>query len=206
MLLPQKHGNGKGTSMKTETKWLLVGVTVGAAAVIITLAALLLPRRDHSVRDEEMIRVGGIAEASISHDCKWFSWPVPRRGGVSEHISWRFPSPQAEHQMPYIGPFVLEITDLHGVVYKDAGDRLALGWSTAHPGSLRVLVSFSHREMPEFVPGPGGKGFATFHGGDDVIGPSAADGRIFDGARETPTRIRITIADKYYFQWDRSEK
>ena len=98
--------------------------------------------------------------------------------------------------MSHIGPYVLEIMDTNGVVYRLTDEDLMLAGDDY---SLHVKLGFSADTTSQV------RSRGPTPGQYNQPGPTSADGRVYNWASARLSRVKLTIAGKYFFLWVESE-
>lgn len=174
--------------------WVAGGSVAGAGALGALLVLLLAPAPG---------RIGGPGEAYLGMAWKSVRWPLPDDPGLHRFLVFE-PGRPLQGGGAFIGPYEVEVQDLHGVLYRDAGDRLKLGvdWWDRTP---QLILVFGHTPGRP-LRGSDGELYDAASGARLSSGLTAKDGRVFTGQRDTPARVRVTIGRRYYFEWRRQER
>ncbi len=148
-------------------------------------------------------RVGGPGKSHWGGRYNYVQWPLDE--GTELWGQWKttivMDSYGRRLRRESLGPFDLEIVGHDGTVYRDSGDKMDLARSIPD-GRRSLLITFSPYQRPDVL-GSDGEKYDAIDGGHLREGPRSKDGRPFDCKR--PRRIRLVIADKYLFEWDRDE-
>lgn len=171
--------------------WLVGCFAAGAATVGVILVLARAPAR-----------VGGPGQAYLGMAWKSVRWPVPNDRGLDRFVAFQ-PGPALQGGGAFIGPYEVEVEDLHGVLYRDAGDTLKL--AVRRDGTLHLLLVFGHAPDRPPLRAADGEMYDAVSGARESWGLTAKDGRRFDGGRDTPVGVRVTIGGRYYFQWWRED-
>ncbi len=162
-------------------------IILWAAALLVAsvvLTVIVVPSHE---------RVGGRGKSHWGGRFNYVMWPLHQGTDLWPN---RQPTPE------YVGPFDLEIVGHDGTVYRDSGDRVDLAVRIAD-GRRFVRITFTPHHRTGVL-GRDGELYDPVDGGYLRDVPRTKDGRPFDCKR--PRRIRVIIADKYLFEWDRDEE
>lgn len=183
--------------MQKLNRWQKLGVGLVAVGFLVTVVLVI----GFSA---------GPKRAGDSGHCYW--------GPFFHYVYWRIPLDSEFSKERWkrgwldnagINPYALEIEDVEGRIYRKRFpvavyctgfyiDKLN-SQPQEFKGDWYLILSFDGKL---FIPAKleAEKYLWT-------LGPERKDGGIiFNTDRDTPQKIRVTVADKYYFEWDRDEK